>query len=67
MSRISFTPATVPECSSPGPLLQFIQRAELEIYYRDNHPVRPPAEDETPVAIPGRRRANTATQAEEET
>jgi hypothetical protein len=35
MPRNLFTPGTMPAPSRPDPLLLFIQRAQLEIYYDD--------------------------------
>jgi hypothetical protein len=41
MARNFFTSGTMPVAVPPDPLLLFIQRAQLAIYYDDCHPDRP--------------------------
>ena len=41
MRRNLFTPSTMAVPSPPDPLLLFIQRAQLSIYYEDRRPEQP--------------------------
>lgn len=51
MPRNLFTPSIMPIASPPDPLLLFIQRAQLSIYYEQRHP------DQT---LPGRQAVRCA-------
>lgn len=50
MPRNLFTPSTMAVPSPPDPLLLFIERNQLSIYYDDRHPDQPLARSQ---AVPG--------------